>query len=71
MMRGMVFDKKIGFVGFYHRIGDQTLGFDQQGIVIKTDDLIGTFFLEKFLKIFSCITPFDSVSKALSQFGKQ
>jgi hypothetical protein len=65
LIRGIVFDKKIGFVGFYHRINDFTEGVDEPIIVAKGDNSVSLYLIKNFLKIFDCLDRRDTISSAL------
>jgi len=61
-MRGILVDKKHGWIGFYHRINDITYGAEELVIVASKDDPIGLYLINSFVRIFDGLTPSTSIS---------
>jgi len=64
-IRGVVFDGDLGFIGFYHRIKDDTLGVDEPVVIAKKDNPVSAYLIKNFLKVFDCLAAKESIAAAL------
>jgi len=53
--RGLVINKSVGFIGFYHRINKKTYGSSEKCMVLFKDGAIGTYIIDNFIKTFKTI----------------
>jgi hypothetical protein len=68
-LRGVVVPGLIGYIGFYHRVHGETLGSDQQVLVVTEESELGEYLLEGFLRIFDCVPPAESMLTAAKVEG--
>ena len=68
-MRGIVFDESEAFIGFYHRINEETYGGEEEIIHTKNDTSVGSYLIKHFMDRFVNIDIYDSIEKAIIENG--
>lgn len=65
MMRGLVIDNNLGFVGFYHRTDTDTIGAEKSLMFVKGENKAAAYLIENFLTIFSTLKSVDKMSDVI------
>jgi len=65
--RGVLFDSKEAYIGFYHRLNNETIGGDEEVMHVDSSSPIGKYLIDNFKKCFDGIDAHDTIESSLDK----
>lgn len=69
-LRGILFNRKIGYIGFYHRISGKTIGIEDEVLYVNENQEIGCYMIQNFLMCFQGKKYFSNIRDIIQDVDK-